>query len=323
VKCLRLGNGHNHLLLNFFRLSVELGNVGALDLAEHCLGNDGSELVWVAVGRGAAVLEVALVLGSNGAGNADRGATVSDAPGELVIRRSLVLAGHAQLVVLAVDGHVLLLAGGELLHGLLDGLHAALSTRLLGGHVGVQTSAVPVAGDGLGREGDLGAELLGNAVEDEARHPKLVAHLDIVAGTDLVLPLSGHDLGVGAGDVDVGVQAGLVVGLDDVTAEDLAGAYTAVVGALRSRETVLGPAIGPAKLVEKSVLLLETEPEVVCLVLLEDDGGVVAEVVRVGLAVRHVGLAHDEDVVAEAEGAGVICDRAEVDIRVATGRLAR
>lgn len=234
-----------------------------------------------------------------------------------------MLAGHAELVVLAVDGHVLFLAAGELLHGGLDGLHAALGTGLLGGDVGVETSAVPVAGDGLGGEGDLGTELLGNAVEDEAGHPELVAHGDVVAGTDLVLPLGGHDLGVGAGDVDLGVQAGLVMSLDDVTAEDLAGAYTAVVGTLGSGETVLGPAVRPAELVEKSVLLLETEPELVLLVLLEDDGSIVTVVVRVGATIRHVGLAHDENVVAETEGVGVVRNGAQVDIGVVAGRLAR
>jgi hypothetical protein len=61
----------------------------------------------------------------------------------------------------------------------------------------------------------------------------------------------------------------------------------------------------------------------VLLVLLEDDGGVVAEVVCVRAAIRHVCLAHDEDVVAETEGVGVVCDGAEVDIGVVTGRLAR
>ena len=323
VTLLRLSNGDNHLLLNLFRLRSELGHIRALDLAEHGLCDDTGDLVWVAVGSGAAVLKVTLVLRRDGAGDTDGGATVSNAPGELVVAGSLVPAGHAQLVVLAIDGHVLLLAGRELLHSGLDGLHAALLAGLLGGDVGVQTSAVPVARDGLGREGYLGAELLGNTVQDEARHPQLITHGDVLAGTDLVLPLGGHDLGVGAGDVDVGVKTSLVVGLNNVTAEDLAGAYTAVVRALRSRETVLGPAVGPAELVEEGVLLLKAEPELVLLVLLEDDGSIVAEVVCVRAAVRHVCLAHDQDVVAKTEGVGVVCDGTEVDVGVVTGRLAR
>jgi hypothetical protein len=58
-------------------------------------------------------------------------------------------------------------------------------------------------------------------------------------------------------------------------------------------------------------------------VLLEDDGSVVTEVVCVGAAVRHVGLAHDEDVVAQTERVGVVGNGAEVDIGVVAGRLAR
>lgn len=57
--------------------------------------------------------------------------------------------------------------------------------------------------------------------------------------------------------------------------------------------------------------------------LLEDDGGIVAEVVCVGLAIRHVGLAHDQDVVAQTEGVRVEGNGAEVDVGVVTGRLAR
>lgn len=214
------------------------------------------------------------------------------------------------------------LAGGKLLHGSLNGLHAAIGTSVLGGDVGVKTGTVPVTGDGLGRKSDLGAELLSDTVEKEARHPELVTQRDVGAGTNLVLPLRGHDLGVGAGDVDLSIQAGLVVSLDDVTAEDLAGADTAVVWALGSRETVLGPAIWPTELVKEGVFLLETEPELGLGVLLEDDGGVVAEVVCVGAAVGHVGLAHDEDIVTQTEGIGVEGNRAEVDIRVVTRRLA-
>lgn len=119
-----------------------------------------------------------------------------------------------------------------------------------------------------------------------------------VDGANLVLPLSRHDLGICTGDVDLGVQAGTVVGLDDVTAEDLAGTDTAVVGALGSGETVLGPAIWPAGDVEEGVFLLKAEPDVVVLVLVQNDGGIVAVVVLVRLSVGAIGLAHDEDVVA-------------------------
>lgn len=139
----------------------------------------------------------------------------------------------------------------------------------------------------------------------------------------MVLPLSGHDLGVGPGDVDAGVQAGLVVSLDNISAEDLASAVTAVIGTLRRREAVPGPAIGPSVCVEKGVFLLKTEPELLLLVGLHEDGGIVTEVEGVGGSIGHPGLAHDEDVVAESPGIGVVGDGAEVDIGVVAGGLAR
>ena len=80
------------------------------------------------------------------------------------------------LVVLTVDGNVLNVAGLKLLHGGLNGLHTTFRTDLVGGDVGVQTGTVPVTGDGLGVEGDLGTELFGNTVEEETRHPEVVTH---------------------------------------------------------------------------------------------------------------------------------------------------
>jgi hypothetical protein len=63
----------------------------------------------------------------------------------------------------------------------------------------------------------------------------VVTHLNTLARTDLELPLTGHDLGVGTRDLDAGVKAGLVVGLDDVTEDNLAAADTAVVRTLTGR----------------------------------------------------------------------------------------
>lgn len=145
--------------------------------------------------------------------------------------------------------------------------------------------------------------------------------VDAGARTDLVLPLGGHDLGVGTRDVQTSVEAGHVVSLDDVTAEDLAGTDTTVVRALGSGETVLGPAEWPAIDIEKSVLLLETEPEALAGVGLHQESGVVTEVEGVGLAIGHPGLAHDEDIGLAAEGVVVDGNGAEVDIRVVARSL--
>lgn len=213
-------------------------------------------------------------------------------------------AGQPLLVTLTVDGNVLLVAALKLLDGGLNVLHATLNTHLLGAEVGVQTGTVPVAGDGLGVERDLGAKLLSNAVQEEAGDPEVVTHLDAGAGADLELPLGGHDLGVGARDLDAGVQTALVVGLDDVALDDLAGTDTTVVWALRGGETVLGPAEGTVVKVEKGVLLLQTEPGLVLGVGLHQLCALVAVVELVGGAIGVDAFRENEDVLASAEGVG-------------------
>lgn len=141
-------------------------------------------------------------------------------------------------------------------------------------------------------------------------------------GANLVLPLRGHDLSVDTGDGDLGVQAGTVVGLDDVTAVNLAGTDTTVVRTLGTGETTGGPAVGPAIGTEKSVLLLQTEPELLLGVGLEQAGGLVTVVELVGGSIRVPGLAEDKDVVTLAEGVGEDGNGTQVDVGVTAGGLA-
>lgn len=137
----------------------------------------------------------------------------------------------------------------------------------------------------------------------------------------MVLPLRGHDLGVGAGNVDFRVQAGAVVRFDDIASKDAAEPVSAVVGTLRGREAVLGPAVWPAVLVEHGVLLLEAEPEAFVLVLFHELGGIGTEIVLVGRAIGHVRFAHDEDVVAFAPWVGENGAGAQIDVGVVARSL--
>lgn len=149
-----------------------------------------------------------------------------------------------------------------------------------------------------------------------------VLTFDALARTDLVLPLSRHDLSVDTRDVDASVQTSLVVGFDNVTAVHLAGTDTAVVRTLGTGETALGPSVRPAIRAHKRVLLLETKPKVLLLVDLHQARSLVAVVELVGGAVRVPGFAEHEDVVAAAEGVGEHGARAEVDVGVVAGGLA-
>ena len=128
----------------------------------------------------------------------------------------------------------------------LDELQVVLADRLAGvddgvvalahrdrREVGVAAGAVPVALLGLGGEADDDVVVLGDAVQQPAGDVHLVADGGRAERADLELPLAGHDLGVGAGDLEAGVEAGLRVLLDDLATDDAAGADAAVVRALR------------------------------------------------------------------------------------------
>ncbi len=181
--------------------------------------------VRVNVGGGPSVLEVAVALGGDVPGDADRCASVGDTGRELGHGRRLVLARQTLVVVLAVDGNVLEVALLELLDRVLDRGHAlARRPHLLGRVVGVAAGTVPVALEGLGVERGLSKSqrkspslcfafthgdtpLLTYAEKEESGHPEVVTELDAGARADLELPLRGHDLGVDTRDLDAGVQA--------------------------------------------------------------------------------------------------------------------
>jgi hypothetical protein len=71
----------------------------------------------------------------------------------------------------------------------------------------------------------LDTPLLSDANEKIPCHPEVITHRDSFAGTDLELPLRRHHFGVNATDVNAGIQARAVVGLDEITGEDFAGTY--------------------------------------------------------------------------------------------------
>lgn len=50
-------------------------------------------------------------------------------------------------------------------------------------------STVPVPRDGFGVEGGDDAEIFTDAVQEEPRHPQMVAHADPLTRTNLELPL--------------------------------------------------------------------------------------------------------------------------------------
>ena len=112
-----------------------------------------------------------------------------------------------------------------------------------------------------------------------------------------------------------------MVSLNDVTAVDTASADTAVVGPLRTREAVSGPAVWPAVESQKSVFLLQTKPDLVLFVGLHQACGIMAEIEFIRCSIRVPGLAHDQNIVAEADGVSVHSHWSNIDIGVVARRL--
>lgn len=258
-------------------------------------------------------------------GNTDRCATIGDARGEGTDMASLMTTSETELVVLAVNSDVLVVPLRQLLNSRVDSLDSSGFTHLLSAEVGVATSTVPVTLEGFGVEGDLDTPLLGDTDEEVTGHPEVVTHGDTLTWSDLELPLRGHDFCVDTRDVNTGVEAGTVVGLNQVTSEDLASTCqnrngreigvnnwaemigmevrtsSAVVRTLGAGETTFGPTVGGTIGVEKGVFLLKTEPGFDILSKVHDLLRVVAVVGPVRGAIVVVALCEDEDVVTATE----------------------
>ena len=110
--------------------------------------------------------------------------------------------------------------------------------------------------------------------------------------------------------------------LDDISAVDLASTNTTVVWALGTGETVDRPAIRSIGHIEKSVLLLETEPWLVLLVGLHELSSLMAVVELVWSSIGVPALSNNQDVWVTTEGVGEDSNGSEVNIRVVAWCLA-
>lgn len=263
-------------------------------LVEHRGPHDGlGDRVGVAVGRRPPVLEVAEAVLAHLARDADAGAPVGHAGGELEDVGGLVVAGEPPGVVPAaprvVDADVVVVPLAQLLDGRFDVFETPVPPHLLGAVVGVAAGPVPVARHRFGVQRGHHPEVLADAVQDEASHPEVIAHLDAFARTHLKFPLGGHHLRVGATDLHPRVETSLVVGLHDVPPVHLIRSNPTVIGALRAGEAVVGPAVGVAVDAQQRVLLLHPEPGVAVLHQVHD---FLAGVPQVGLCRLPVVLEH-------------------------------
>lgn len=157
--------------------------------------------------------------------NTDGSTTIGDTRAEVADVARLMTASETEIVILAIDSNVFIVPLGKLLDSSFNSLDTSGFAHSLGRVVGVTTSTVPVALEGLGMEGNLNTPLLSNADKEVASHPKVVAHGDAFTRADLEFPLRRHYLSVDTADVNASVETGAIVSFDKVTSEDLASAY--------------------------------------------------------------------------------------------------
>jgi hypothetical protein len=190
------------------------------------------------------------------------------------------------------------------------------------------TGTVPVSLDdrfGVERAKDL--KVFADTLQNVTTHHELVTGVNADAGPDLVFLLTGHDFSVDTGNVNPRIQAGLVQGLRDGSAKVVFGADTAVVGTLGTAgHATLGPTERSAFVkVKEGKLLFESKPDF--LVVLTDKGfhGLGPGIGLQRLALRRVGVAHDEHIVRAVgtDTEGILKDPARLqnDFRVVTRGL--
>ena len=159
----------------------------------------------------------------------------------------------------------------------------------------------------------------------------MVSTLDGGARSNLILPLSGHNLSIGSRDLDSSVEASLVVSVSYSSSEADVASDRAIVRSLVSRESSGWPSVGSglesSMLGEKSVFLFDSEPRFLLGKSIKDLGGVNSEVgvsgdeLLIGSVSPGVGLTENHDVVSSSEGIREEEARLEDDLRVLSSGL--
>jgi hypothetical protein len=176
--------------------------------------------------------------------DSERGSAVSNTVGESGTGRGLVVTSESLLIVFTVDRDVKGVFGTESGHHILNVLHALNTwSHGFGWVVGVASRSIPV-GEELRGVWDVHIIIFSNTAEEVSRNVELITDGNTFNWADLVFPLSRHDLGIGAWNLDTSIQASLVMSFSNSASEGNVGASRAVVGTLGTGVTTLRPAEG-------------------------------------------------------------------------------
>ena len=129
----------------------------------------------------------------------------------------------------------------------------------------MQAGAVPVATYGLRIGVRDNVVLLGNQVEQKAGHNQVVRRTFRPLPKALKLPLAQHHLRIDAADTNACGNAGCKMLIDQLSSFDVVGSHGTIIGALGFRIAAFGKSQRPSVRRHEYVLLLETEPELLTL----------------------------------------------------------
>ena len=118
---------------------------------------------------------------------------------------SLVTPSETEFVVFPINGDMFQMTLCELCDRLIDVLHSSGLTHSECAEIGVTTSPIPITLERFGVERDLDTPLFGDANQEVTCDPEMITHGDAFTGTDLELPLGGHDLCIDTADVHASV----------------------------------------------------------------------------------------------------------------------
>lgn len=290
-----------------------------------CSDNDLSDNVRVTVGSRTPILQVSLALGRAVSWDSDTGSSVGDPARELVYAGGLVQSSKTPFVVFAprwiVSSNVHIVALAQFFNRCLNDLDATVLSHGESAVVGVAAGPVPVARNGLGVQTDNYALVLGHLLEDEPGHPQVISHLDSFTRANLELPLRWHDFSIGSTDLHTCVQAGAQMGLHYLPPINLCISHSAVVWALWSWKSTLGPLERESSVVHQSVFLFNSKPWFLLFRLLHHLIAGMSVIELIGCPVKLIDFTQDKDVGVSSEWVPEHCAWLQPTIAVSTFRL--
>ena len=218
--------------------------------------------------------------------DSDGRAAIGNAVAEGIDRLRLVVTGQSLVIVSAVNADVTLDVLSELFTDLGEHRFFAGSSHHFVGEVGMHARTIPVQlAEGLGVPVNTKAVLLADPLQQVSRYPGFIACALGTFCENLKFPLTSSNLGVNAFHIDARCETQIKVLFYTLPAKGVPRSDRAVIRPLRPGVAVHRKAGRQLSInVPQKILLLETEPEVVIVIV---DGSAAVRCVRRAVRVEY------------------------------------